>query len=111
MPDQAKVSRPSGSGVGLAFPDDVQGFPYGSAGKESACNAGDPGSSPGSGRSAGEAIGYPLQYSGPGDHCWTAALCERHHAGSQHRRAPSEQPHHPKPGWASWQLGELRQLT
>ena len=37
--------------------------PGGSAGKESACNAGDPGSIPGSGRSAGEGIGYPLQYS------------------------------------------------
>uniref|UniRef100_A0AAF6ZA81 DNA-directed RNA polymerases I, II, and III subunit RPABC4 n=1 Tax=Bos taurus TaxID=9913 RepID=A0AAF6ZA81_BOVIN len=34
-----------------------------SVGKESACNAGDPGSFPGSGRSAGEGIGYPLQYS------------------------------------------------
>ena len=34
-----------------------------SAGKESACNAGDPGSIPGLGRSAGEGIGYPLQYS------------------------------------------------
>ena len=34
-----------------------------SVGKESACNAGDPGSIPGSGRSAGEGIGYPLQYS------------------------------------------------
>ena len=34
-----------------------------SAGKESACNAGDPGSIPGSGGSAGEGIGYPLQYS------------------------------------------------
>ena len=32
-------------------------------GKESACNAGDPGSIPGSWRSAGEGIGYPLQYS------------------------------------------------
>ena len=32
-------------------------------GKESACNAGDPGSIPGSGRSTGEGIGYPLQYS------------------------------------------------
>ena len=37
---------------------------YGSAGKESACNAGDLGSIPGSGRSPGEEIGYPLQYSG-----------------------------------------------
>ena len=40
-----------------------QGFPDSSVGKESACNAGDPGSIPGSGRSAGEEIGYPLQYS------------------------------------------------
>ena len=38
-------------------------FPCGSAGKESACNAGDPGSMPGSRISAGEGIGYPLQYS------------------------------------------------
>ena len=40
------------------------GFPDSSAGKESTCNAGDPGSIPGSGRSAGEGIGCPLQYSG-----------------------------------------------
>ena len=39
------------------------GFPGSSAGKESACNAGDPGSITGSGISAGEGIGYPLQYS------------------------------------------------
>ena len=38
------------------------GCPDNSAGKESACNAGDPGSTPESGRSAGEGIGYPLQY-------------------------------------------------
>ena len=38
-------------------------LPNGSVGKESMCNVGDPGSTPGSGRSAGEAIGYPLQYS------------------------------------------------
>ena len=31
--------------------------------KESACNAGDPGLIPGLGRSTGEGIGYPLQYS------------------------------------------------
>ena len=41
----------------------VWGFPHSSIGKESSCNAGDPGSIPGSGRSAGEGIGYPLQYS------------------------------------------------
>ena len=34
-----------------------------SVGKESACNAGDPSSVPGSGRSPAEGIGYPLQYS------------------------------------------------
>ena len=38
-------------------------FPDSSVGKESACNAGDPSSIPGLGRSAGEGIGYPLQYS------------------------------------------------
>ena len=39
------------------------GFPCGSAGKESICNAGDLGSIPGLGRSPGEGKGYPLQYS------------------------------------------------
>ena len=39
------------------------GFPGGSDGKDSARNAGDPGSIPGSGRSPGEGNGYPLQYS------------------------------------------------
>ena len=39
------------------------GFPGGSGGKESAYNAGDPGSIPGLGRSLGEGNGYPLQYS------------------------------------------------
>ena len=38
------------------------GFPPSSVGKESACSAGDPGSIPGLGRSTGEGIGYPLQY-------------------------------------------------
>ena len=41
----------------------VGGFLNSSVGKESTCNAGDPGSIPGSGRSAGEGISYPLQYS------------------------------------------------
>ena len=40
------------------------GFPCGSAGKESACNEGDPGLIPGLGRSPGEGKGYPLQCSG-----------------------------------------------
>ena len=40
------------------------GFPGGSEGKESACNAGDVGSIPGLGRSPGEGKGSPFQYSG-----------------------------------------------
>ena len=40
---------------------DQRGFPNSSVGKESACNAGDPSLIPGSGRSPGEGIGYPLQ--------------------------------------------------
>ena len=39
------------------------GFPGNSAGKESACNSGDPSSIPGLGSSPGEGIDYPLQYS------------------------------------------------
>ena len=39
------------------------GFPGVSDGKESACNVGEPGSIPGSGRSSGEGNDYPLQYS------------------------------------------------
>ena len=46
------------------------GFPDSSVGKESACNAGDPSSIPGLGRSAGEGIGYPLQYS------WTSLVAQ-----------------------------------
>jgi len=46
------------------------GFPDGSTGKESSCNAGDPGLIPGLGRSSGEGIGYPLQYS------WTSMVAQ-----------------------------------
>ena len=46
-------------------------LPGGSDGKESTCNAGDPGSIPGSGRSPGEGNGYPLQYS-----CWRSPWTE-----------------------------------
>ena len=42
---------------------DSMGFPDSSVGKESASNAGNPGSIPGLGRSIGEGIGYPLKYS------------------------------------------------
>ena len=48
--------------VGIFFL--LKGFPDISVGKESACNAGDPGSIPGSAKSTGEEIGYPLQYFG-----------------------------------------------
>jgi len=45
----------------LGFPSlRLLGFPYGSSGKESACNAGDLGWIPGLGRSPGEGKGYPL---------------------------------------------------
>ena len=46
------------------------GFPGNSGGSESACNVGDPGSIPGSARSTGEGIGYPLQYS------WTSLIAQ-----------------------------------
>ena len=41
----------------------LEGFSGSSTGKESTCNAGNPGLIPGLGRSPGEGIGYPLQYS------------------------------------------------
>ena len=41
-----------------------QGFPDDSAGKEPTCNAGNPGSIPGLGRSTGEMLGYPLVFLG-----------------------------------------------
>ena len=54
------------------------GFPGGSDGKESACNVGDLGSVPGSGRSPGEGNGNPLQYSCLGNlmdwGAWRAAV-------------------------------------
>ena len=50
--------------MGLVLSYDVHlGFPGGSGGKESTCNAGDPGSIFGSGRTPGEGNGYPFQYS------------------------------------------------
>ena len=47
----------------MGYTSKAMGFTHSSAGKESACNAGDPSLIPGSGRSAGEGIGYPLLYS------------------------------------------------
>ena len=46
----------------ITFPTQ-RGFPGGSDGKESTCSVGDPGLTPGSGKSPGEGNGYPLQYS------------------------------------------------
>ena len=62
-------------------------FPLSPVGKESACNAGDPGSIPGSGRSPEEGNGNPLQYSclenpmdrGP----WQATVHEGHKSQTQ----------------------------
>ena len=54
------------------------GFPHRSVSKSSACNEGDPGLIPGSGRSTGEGNGHPLQYShleNPMDRgAWQAAV-------------------------------------
>ena len=47
----------------ILFKQVVKGFPGSSAGKESTCNAGDPGLIPGLGRPPGEGKGHPLQYS------------------------------------------------
>ena len=51
------------AGLSLLTEYSTGGIPSSSASKEFACNAGDPGSIPGSGRSPGEGIGYALQYS------------------------------------------------
>jgi len=51
-------------GYKLFLPSGRKGLPGSSAGKESACNAGDLGLILGLGRSPGEGKGYPLQYSG-----------------------------------------------
>ena len=56
---QAAVFRPT-----FVLDSIKNGFPCGSAGKESAHNAGDLGSFPGLGRCPGEGKGYPLQYCG-----------------------------------------------
>ena len=56
----AKTPHSQCKGLGLIPSRD---FPGGSDSKESSCNAGDPGSIPGSGRSLGEGNSYPLQYS------------------------------------------------
>ena len=52
------------------------GFPGGSDGKDSACNAGDPSSIPGLGRSSGEGRGYPFLYSLMDRGAWRAIVLE-----------------------------------
>ena len=68
----------------------MMGFRGGSDGKESSCNARDPGSVPGSGRAPGEENGFPLQYSG-----------EFHGQGSLVGYSP----------WGRRELGMTKQLT
>ena len=60
---QKKMGLGSKSIRFVAVDLEIPGFPGGSNGKESACNAGDPGLILGLKRSAGEGNGYPLQYS------------------------------------------------
>ena len=64
------------------------GFPGSSAGKESTCNARDSGSIPGLGRSPGEGIGYPVQYS------WTSLVAQ------MVKNLPAMNPG--KPGFEPW---------
>ena len=54
----------------IAYPQKLEGFSDSSVGKEFTCNAADPGSIPGSGRSSRERTGYPLQYS------WTSPVAQ-----------------------------------
>ena len=57
------VAAKASSWLDQVFIEHYKGFPGGSDGKESACNAGDPGLILGSGRSPGGGNGYLLQYS------------------------------------------------
>ena len=69
MPKRTVFSRVWGQGItGFHYKSfnilfEFNTVPCSSVGKESACNAGDPGSIPGLGRSPGEGNGNPLQYS------------------------------------------------
>ena len=65
------------------------GFPCGSAGRKSTCNAGDLGSIPGLGRSPGEGKGHPLQYSG-----LEKSMDYTVHAVAKSRTRPSDFYHH-----------------
>ena len=58
------------------------GFPDSSVAKESACNARDPSLIPGLGRSAGEGLGYALQYSYASLVAWLVSACNVGDVGS-----------------------------
>ena len=58
----ARLTRGRLLTVVFCHPNCQRSFPDSSVGKESTCNAGEPSSIPGSGRSTGEGIGYPHQY-------------------------------------------------
>ena len=61
--DASDTTSGEGASGALGVAPRHEGFPGSSDGEESACNAGDPGSNPGSGRSLGEGQGNLLQYS------------------------------------------------
>ena len=92
------------------FKDNLQiqnGFPGGSAGKESACNAGDLGSIPGLGRSPGEGNGNPLQYSclenSLNRRAWQAIVYPD--AGKEWRQEDKVTTEDEKVGWHAWLSG------
>ena len=64
----------------------MRGFPTDLDGKESAHNAGDPGSILGSGRSTGEGKGHPLPVFLPGESSWTEEPSRLQFLGSQRVR-------------------------
>ena len=70
-----------------------EGFPGGSEVKVSACNAGDLGSIPGSGRSPGEGNGNPLQYSCLEDPMERGAWWATVHGVTKSRTRLSDSPH------------------
>ena len=77
-----------------SFDSKPPGFPGGSAGKESACSAGDLGSIPGLGRSPEEGNGCPLQYAGLED----SMDCKAHGVAKSRTRLSDFHFHfHPKP--------------
>ena len=92
------------------FKDNLQiqnGFPGGSKGKESACNAGDLGSIPGLGRSPGEGNGNPLQYSclenSLNRGAWQAVVYPE--AGKEWRQEEKVTTEDEKFGWHHWLSG------